>query len=251
MVTSFHYECGREFFLQPLYGMLGEAQIYGIITIEAGESVIAWLRGTQLNISKRLHYLIPNKQGQGGQSQARFTRIRSESIRRFCKIVGEYANALFLHLDGLAGILLSGPGMTKQEFLKDGDLDYRLVDKILGLIDVGYSGVAGVRETIQRGGSLMKDLRFVREQEWIEKFFTRVVQNDPLVIYGLSEIQTALAAGRVATILVSDSVCSTTLLEVIASAERFGTIVEVLSSQTEQGEIFSRTFGGWGAYLRY
>ncbi len=251
MKSSFHYECGREFFLQPLYDMLGESQVFGIITIEAGEAAIAWIQGTQLKICKRIRYLVPNKQGQGGQSKARFSRIRTETIRNFCKAVGEHANAVFLHLDKLAGIIVSGPGMTKEEFLKEGDLDYRLRNKILGLVDVGYSGIAGVRETIQRGSTLLKDVRLVTEQKWIEEFFARVLRNDPLVIYGVGEIQTALVGGRVATVFVTDSVDPQVLSELLVTAEHFGTKVEVLSSHTEKGEMFKNTFGGWGAYLRY
>ncbi len=103
-------------------------------------------------------------------------------------------------------MIISGPGIAKEDFYKGEYLDYRLQKKVVGLVDTGYAGEEGVRETIQRGRDLLQDVRYVEEREMIERFLSEVSRGGELVIYGLKPVLKALEIGAVNKILVLDDI---------------------------------------------
>ncbi len=206
-VPFYLYRCDSKFYVAPLKEMIKEKDAYGLIVIDRNEATIALLVGRRIEIAASLTSGIPGKHDQGGQSQRRFSRIIEQLAHEFYKRVGEKASNIFLELeDNLKGVIIGGPGPTKQEFA-DGDyLDYRLKKKILGVVDIGYSGEEGIYELVRRGEELIKESRYVEERQLIQKFMAYIAKKPDLVTYGIKEVLDALDKGVAELVLISEDV---------------------------------------------
>ncbi|MFH1588682.1 MAG: peptide chain release factor aRF-1 [Candidatus Diapherotrites archaeon] len=137
-------------------------------------------------------------------SAKRFEHLREEAAQDFYKRMSEKINNHFMpYEDKLKGIIIGGPGMTKNYFLNKGMLDHRLKQKIIGSIDTSYTDESGVRELVQKSEDLLKDTDLMKEKILINKFFEEIGK-DNLAAYGEKEIFEALAIGKVETLLVSE-----------------------------------------------
>jgi peptide chain release factor subunit 1 len=150
-----------------------------------------------------------------------------------------------LDLEDLAGIVISGPGLTKNDFNDSEYLHHELRKKILGIVDVGYTGFQGVKETIQSAEELLKETELVKQRSMMKDFFA-ALSKDGAVMYGRNAVEDALLKGKVKTLLLS---APEKMLE--ESASRFKTEVNVISTEFEEGEQLRKVFGGVAAILRY
>ena len=205
-LKTFKYYCAAEFLLDPLYDMVQEKGAYGIINIENKEAAIGWIRGTHLEISKTFTSGVHSKHHAGGQSQRRLERLIEEGAQNFYKRVGETANSIFMEFTDLKGIFVSGAGMTKAKFVKKGVLDYRLKDKVLDLIDVSYSGEAGIRETVIKIQDKIQSLRYIQEKQVFNRFMEHISKDTNLATYGEKQVRKALEMGAVDILLLSEGV---------------------------------------------
>ena len=113
------YWCDSEFHLEPLQQMAKPTGVYGLITIDKNEATIATLIGKRYEILGHFTSGVPGKHRAGGQSSVRFARLREEAEQEFYKRISEKVNNGFLHFeDSLNGLIVGGPGMTKQFFLE-------------------------------------------------------------------------------------------------------------------------------------
>ena len=110
----------------------------------------------------------------------------------------------YLDIEDLKGIFMSGGGMTKEKFVKKEVLDYRLKDKIIDFVDVGYSGEEGVRETVIKIQDKIEDLRYVQEKKLFQNFMGHISKDDGLATYGEKEVRKALLMGAVNILLLSE-----------------------------------------------
>ena len=205
-LKTFKYYCAAEFLLDPLLDMVQEKGAYGIINIENKEAAIGWIRGTHLEISKTFTSGVHSKHHAGGQSQRRLERLIEEGAQNFYKRVGETANSIFMEFTDLKGIFVSGAGMTKAKFVKKGVLDYRLKDKVLDLIDVSYSGAAGIRETVIKIQDKIQSLRYIQEKQVFNRFMENISKDTNLATYGEKQVRKALEMGAVDVLLLSEGV---------------------------------------------
>ncbi|MHA1522115.1 MAG: peptide chain release factor aRF-1 [Promethearchaeota archaeon] len=205
-VSTFKYYCASHFLLDPLYDMVQEKGSYGIINIENKEAAIGWIRGAHLEISKTMTSGVHGKHNAGGQSQRRLERLIEEGAQAFYKHVGELANQIFMELDDLEGIYVSGAGMTKERFVKKGVLDYRISDKVLGFVDVSYSGEAGIRETVIKIQDKLENLRYVKERKIFNRFMAEIAKDTDMAVYGEIPVRKGLKMGAVDTLILSEAV---------------------------------------------
>ncbi|MBQ6362774.1 MAG: hypothetical protein IJI62_02095, partial [Lachnospiraceae bacterium] len=85
--------------------------------MDRGGATIATLRGKRIDILKSIESGVPGKHKAGGQSQRRFDRVIDLAAHEFKKRAGKYVNESFLPLkENLRGVLVGGPGFTKEEF---------------------------------------------------------------------------------------------------------------------------------------
>ncbi|MEZ0345077.1 MAG: peptide chain release factor aRF-1 [Infirmifilum sp.] len=200
------YRCDSRFYTEILEDMIKVKDVYALILIERDEAAIALLRGKNLEIVDELTAGIPGKHRAGGQSARRFERIIEQLVHEFYKRVGEHANKSLLPIkDELKGIIIGGPGLSKNEFAEGDYLHYELKKKVIGIFDVGYGGAAGVYELLERAKDLIKDVQFMREREAVNEFLYNLARDTGLITYGEEEVREALRANAVEKLLVSEA----------------------------------------------
>ncbi len=194
------YRCDSRFYLEPLKDLLKEKDVYGILVIDNEKAAVAVVKGRRIAELKTFTSGVPGKHRAGGQSARRFERLREMNLNEYYKRVAEHANQIFLKYPEIKGVIVAGPGPTKEIFVDKGYLHYTLRDKI-HLVDTSYSGEEGVREAIKRSGDLLRDLRMVKEQDLVRRFLQEVSKDNSLAVYGEREIVRAMKSGLLDTLL--------------------------------------------------
>jgi peptide chain release factor subunit 1 len=235
------YRCDQEFFLEPLKEMLRPKNIYGLIAIERGGATIGLLKGKRIEVSREIGSIVPGKFRAGGQSAGRFERVREGMAKDFYKEVSERV------LEGVDGILLGGPGPTKEEF--HNVLPRKLQEKVLTVQDLGYSDEQGLRELVAKSESVLAKTELVHEKKVLDNFFKRIAKGQP-VEYGKAAVKKALKMGSAGTVLLSEELPKKTIDEFLDLAENVSAEVEFISADTSEGKEFL-AMGGFGALLRY
>lgn len=203
-INTYLYRCDSRFHTEILEEMLEEKGSYGIIVIDRSSATFALLTGKRLKILDEITSGVPGKHSAGGQSARRFERVIEIMAHEFYKRAGEYAHKLFSEVKDLKGIILGGPGPTKNDFY-DGDyLPYDIKRMIIGIVDVGYTGEEGVYEVIERAQSLLEGVRYVHEKQVIQRFLEYLAKKSDLVAYGYREVYKLLRQGVVDTLIISE-----------------------------------------------
>jgi len=220
-VTQYLYQCDDHFHVEWLKDMLREAKVYGILTIDSSDVGMGILSGDSLEIVDVLTSGISGKTRKGGQSARRYERGREMEMTYYFHRVAEHATRVFIDSNKITGLLVGGPGPTKEEFLKDGYLHYELQKKIVGVLDLGYSGREGVRELVEKAGDILKDVRLVEEKRLVQKFLGEVNRQGGLVVYGLPRVIEALHKASTEVVLVSDDLDT---VRIDATCKKCGTV---------------------------
>ena len=240
-VTQYLYQCDDHFHVEWLRDMLREEKVYGILTIDSSEVGMGILSGDRLEVVDVLTSGISGKTRKGGQSARRYERGREMELTYYFNRVGEHATRVFVDNNKVTGLLVGGPGPTKDEFLKGGYLHYELQKKILAVLDLGYSGREGVRELVEKGSDVLKDVRLVEEKRLVQKFLAEVNKQAGLAVYGLPRVMDALQKGSAEVVLVSDDLdtvridaackkCGTVKTETVAAAKKIQQRQEMTST---------------------
>ncbi len=139
-------------------------------------------------------------------SAHRFERLREEAAQSFYKKISEKMNGIFLpYGEKLKGLIIAGPGITKNYFLNQELMDNRIRNLIIGNIDTSYTDESGIRETVQKSGELLKGAEITKERKNLDEFFEAVVKTG-LGTYGRKEVEKALLIGKVGTLLLSEEI---------------------------------------------
>lgn len=194
------YLCDAKFDTSVLKEMLRERDKYGIILLERDEATIGLLDGTHIEVIKELTGYVPAKHSKGGQSARRFERLIEIAYHDFLKKVGEEASKIFLQMD-IKGLIIGGPGFAKEEFINGNYLDYRLREKIIGVVTTQYLSEEGLREALDEARELIKGSRYARERKIYEDLMSLSIKSPELVAYGFREVNDALDQGKVDTLV--------------------------------------------------
>lgn len=204
-VPTFLYRCDSKFYTEPLEGMLGEKDVYGLLVIDRSEATVGILHGKRIVPIKNMQSMVPSKHGRGGQSARRFERLIEIAAHEYYKKVAEVANEAFLSRPDLKGIIIGGPGPTKEFFVKNEYLHYELQKKILDTFDTGYTDEYGLKELVEKARESLKDLDLMREKNLMQRLFEEIRKPDGgLSIYGEEQVKNALLIGAVDTLIVSE-----------------------------------------------
>jgi len=206
-VPTFIYKCDSSFFTQPIEDMLEQKETYGLIVIDRGEATIGYLHGKRIIPVKNIPSLVPSKHGRGGQSARRFERLIEIAAHEFYKKVADIANESFLSQKSLTGVLVGGPGPTKDYFVKGEYLHYELQNKIIDTFDVGYTDEYGLKELVEKAREALRDIDLMREKNLMQKLLEEIRQPDGgLAVYGEDHVRNALLIGAVDTLMLSEDV---------------------------------------------
>ncbi len=254
-LNTYMYRCDSHFILDPLLSMIHEPELWGLIVIDRKEVTMGWLRGKAIQVLRNKESQVPSKHGMGGQSAHRFERLIEHAAHDFFVRCGDMATELFLpHKDDIKGILVGGPGATKDFFIKENFLQYELQKKVVEpLFDVGYTNEYGLRELVTKASNTLHGLEITEEKKLIQRLLTEVKKsNNPLATYGEGPTVKALDAGAVELLLVSEGLKNKDLVEsLFKGASEHGATVRMISTESEEGEMLVKAFGGLAAILRY
>ena len=291
-ITAFLYRCDSQFFTEPLQSMLLDKKCYGLITIDRSEATLGLLSGSRIQVLKHFDSLVPSKHHQGGQSSVRFERLIEIAAHEFFKKVADNATEVFLNRPELLGILVGGPGATKDFFVKEEYLHHELRKKVISpLVDTGYTDESGLRELVENARDIITDVQLTKEKVYMQRLFSEIRKTDGgLSCYGEDEVRNATDMGAVDMLLLSEALNKKRITvqcpsghtheltvrdpdervqcpecganasvikeedlidDFFIRAEAFNTRVQIISPDSEEGDMLLKAFGGIAAILRY
>jgi peptide chain release factor subunit 1 len=203
-VVQYLYQCDDHFHVEWLKDMLKEDKVFGLLSIDASDAGLGILSGDSLEIVDVMTSGVSGKTRKGGQSARRYERGREMELTYYYHRVADHATRAFIDSNKVTGMIVGGPGPTKDEFLKSGYLHYELQKKIVAVLDLGYSGREGVRELVEKAGDILKDVRLVEEKKLVQKFLFEVNKQGGLAVYGLPRVIEAMQKASTDVVLVSD-----------------------------------------------
>ena len=220
-VQTYLYACDDHFRVEYLKDMLKEDKVFGLLAIDSNDVGMGILSGDRLEIADLMTSGISGKTRKGGQSARRYERGREMELTYFFNRVGEHATHVFLESNKVTGLIVGGPGPTKDEFLKEGYLHYELRKRVVAVLDLGYSGREGVRELVEKAGDVLKDVRLVEEKKLVQRFLFEVNRQGGLAVYGLPRVLEALQKASADVVLVSDDL---DMVRLDATCKKCGTV---------------------------
>ncbi|VVB75855.1 Peptide chain release factor subunit 1 [Candidatus Tiddalikarchaeum anstoanum] len=248
-ITTRMYRCDQKFILDPIINMIEAKNVYALISMDKTEAAIALLKGTSVKVMAKLKSLIPGKFRAGGQSAVRFSRVRENLTKYWYEEISFKANEVLDQIKDLKGIVLGGPSQAKEEMLKEEKMHKPLRDKIIGVIDTGYSGEDGIRELVQKSEDLLSQELIFSEKKLLTDFFGRLAKGEK-VTYGLQKVIDAIQMGAVEKVILSEGLDEKTIDDIEVLAHKYKTEVILVSTNTEEGDQF-KLIGGVGGLLRY
>lgn len=202
------YRCDDHFWTDHLREMLKDEKVIGILAIDTSEAGIGILTGDRWAAIDSLTSGVAGKHRQGGQSARRFERLRDNELNEYYHRVADHAKAVFIDQYNVKGLIVGGPGPTKDNFLKEEYLDYRLQNNILSILDTSYSGDEGVREIIDKAqkDGILTEFRVMEEKQLVKKFMAEVHSGRGLGIYGIFDVLKALQSGVADLVIVTNEI---------------------------------------------
>ncbi len=244
------YRCDQTFVLDPLEEMLEAKEMYGLIVVERNEATIGLLIGKKIKTLHSFKSYIPGKTNKGGQSSARYARIREGLAKEFFRKIAEVAKKEFFGLHRLKGILIGGPGPTKEDFIRESNLITVLQEKILAVKDIGYADEHGLELLVESSQDILAEQEIIHEKKLLERFFNMLGKEREKTAYGKENVEKAINFGAVDTLFLSKKVKKNDIKEIMDKARETSVKIETISVDTEEGIQFFN-LGGIGAILRF
>jgi peptide chain release factor subunit 1 len=244
------YRCDQVFVLDPLKEMVEVSEVYGLLVMDRKEATIGLLEGKQIKVLRKMTSGVPGKYKAGGQSSVRFERIREGLAKEFYRRIAVEMKELFFDMPKLKGILVGGPIPTKEDFLKEGNLVTALKEKVIGVKDIGYSDEHGLKLLVEASQDVLSQQEIIHEKKLLENFFMLLGKSPEKVAYGKEPVEKAFQYGAVQTLIISKKVDKQVMHSMIEKAESISAEVEIVSTDTPEGEQFY-SLSGIGAILRF
>jgi peptide chain release factor subunit 1 len=203
-LKTFLYRCDDHFHVDILKDMLKDDNLIGFLAIDAKDAGWGLLHGDKIEVLKETGSGVAGKHRQGGQSAKRFQKLREMELTYFFNRVAAISKEYFIDIYPIKGLIISGPGPTKEEFINNNYLEYRLQDMVLTTIDASYSGSEGIREAFAKSGEILSDFRMVEEKKIVEELFRHINSNTGLGAYGMKEVINYLKNNVADKIIVTD-----------------------------------------------
>ncbi|VVB84049.1 Peptide chain release factor subunit 1 [uncultured archaeon] len=244
------YRCDKDFVLEPLKTMLEVSEVFGLLVMDRKEATIGMLEGKRIEVLQKMTSGVPSKIRAGGQSSQRFHRITEGLTKDFYKRIAEEMKKLFFDMLKLKGIIIGGPIPTKDEFIDGEFMVTKLREKIIGRIDIGGSDESGLKELVEKSRDILAGQEIVKEKKILEKFFETLGEKPDLAYYKEKDVRKALEYGAVELLIISKDTDKKTTKELIELADAIDSKVEIVSTETTEGEQFNN-LSGIGAILRF
>ncbi len=203
-LKQYLYRCDDHFHVDILRDMLRDDNLIGFLAIDAKDAGWGLLHGNKVEVLTHTSSGVAGKHRQGGQSAKRFQKLREMELSYYYRRVADVTREYFIDIYPIKGLVISGPGPTKEEFVNGGHLEYRLQNMVIATIDASYAGAEGIREAFSKAGDILSDFRMVEEKTLVEKLFRHINANTGLGAYGRDEVIGLLMDNVVETLLITD-----------------------------------------------
>lgn len=202
------YRCDDHFWTDHIRDMLKDDRIIGLLAIDTQEAGLGIVSGDRWQVIDSLTSGVAGKHRQGGQSARRFERLRDNELNEYYHRIADHAYKVFIEQYKISGLIVGGPGPTKENFLKEEYLDYRLQRNLIATIDSSYSGDEGIREILDKvhEQGILNDYRLMEEKKLMKKFMTEIYSERGLAIYGFNDVLESLKNGIVDTVIIIDEI---------------------------------------------
>ena len=204
-MQTFLYRCDDHFHVDILKNMLKDENMIGFLAVDAKDAGWGLLHGDKIEVLKETSSGVAGKHRQGGQSAKRFQKLREMELTYYFNRLATITREYFIDIYPIKGLVISGPGPTKEEFINDNYLEYRLQNMIIATIDASYSGSEGIREAFAKSSDILSNFRMVEEKQIVEKLFNEINNNTGLGIYGLDDIINHLKNNIVGKIIITNN----------------------------------------------
>jgi peptide chain release factor subunit 1 len=203
-LKQYLYRCDDHFHVDILKDMLKDDNLIGFIAIDAKDAGWGLLHGDKIEVLSQTGSGVAGKHRQGGQSAKRFQKLREMELTYFYNRVAETSREYFIDIYPVKGLIISGPGPTKEDFINGNYLEYRLQNMIISTIDSSYAGAEGIREAFAKSADILSDFRMVEEKILVEKLFRHINSHSGRGVYGLRDIIELLQNNVVETLIITD-----------------------------------------------
>jgi len=240
-IQNYLYRCDDHFHVEILQDMLKEETIIGVLTIDTTEAGLGLLSGDRVEVVDVLTSGISGKHRAGGQSARRFERLREAEVNEFFHRIARHAVKTFMEENKISKLVVSGPGPTKEDFLKGDYLHYQLKEKVVTVIDTSYSGEEGIRETVMKSEETLENLRLVEEIKLVQNYLREASRENGLAAYGIEAVENSLKQANAETVIVVDDLnlirlkvkcksCGNEIIEYLSRDEYVKRKQEILSN---------------------
>ncbi len=244
------YRCDKKFMLEPLEEMLQAKEAYGLVVMDRREGDVALLKGKSIIPVSSASSNVPGKTRAGGQSAARYMRLREDAAKDFYKKIADMMKEAFLENHSLKGIIVGGPGPSKYELVDSGYITGDVKKKIIAIKDLSYTGSFGLNELVDKSEDVLAQESVMEEKKVMERFFKLLSTQPNMVSYGLSEVKKHLEMGAVDTLLISEESDENVIEDFEKVSSELGTNLMIISTETREG-VQLRDIGKIAAILRY
>jgi peptide chain release factor subunit 1 len=224
---------------------------YGLIVIDKGEATVGTLVGSSIKVIRNINSTVPGKFKAGGQSAQRFARIREGAAIEFYKRVADIAIQEFTFMKQLKGILVGGPGTTKNNFVDGNYMNEQIKDKILAIKDITYTNAFGLKELFDVSQDVLTDTEVMEERRVLQEFLETLGKNTNMIVYGMKNTKQALEMGAVEKLIVIDDAVSDADLEELSGLQEASKAhMHLVTDKTPEGVQF-KGLTGIGGILRF
>jgi len=203
-LNQYLYRCDDHFHVDILKDMLKDDNLIGFLAIDAKDAGWGLLHGDKIEVLGQTGSGVAGKHRQGGQSAKRFQKLREMELSYFYNRVAQTTREYFIDIYPIKGLIISGPGPTKEDFINGNYLEYRLQNNIISTIDASYSGAEGIREAFTKSSDILGSFRLVEEKKLVEDLFREINGNSGKGSYGLQEVIEFLKNNVVKILIITD-----------------------------------------------
>jgi len=244
------YRCDKTFVTELLADMMDDKEAYGLVVMDRRECDLAILKGKSILPLTKAKSNVPGKTRAGGQSAARFMRLREDAAKTFYKKISELIKDEFYQKENIKGIIVGGPGPTKYELVDGNFISQEIKKKIIGIKDLSYTGSFGLQELVDKSEDVLAAEEIVEEKQVMNKFFNYLAKKPGKVAYGYDEVKQQTIAGAADIVLLSEECEEKVMEEFEELVKPTGSELKIISTETREG-VQLRDIGKVAAILRY
>ena len=238
------YLCDNTFHTEYLHPLFKNYESYGLVMI-SGEDMLAYnINGTQINELYKYNIHRQKRQKKGGQSAARFSRIREGQIHEYVKTCVDILNRLYMNYEesipNIKGLIIAGIGDIKELIVKSEFLECKLSEIVTRVINISELNIHAVLPLIN---DIILEID-IQEECVILRTIQEHIRMMKCVVYGYEDVYKNIQQGLIKDLYVHKSKLQDFGIEYVEQLKQLGGNVIELSIQNTESQTFINGYGG-------